>query len=189
MVPKATPVHLGVVDNIPFTREEQIDVNAQGGKQSHVDQAFHRLDPVAMLTLIEVLGYGDKKYNEESCAIGDENWRKLNHLDHINHAGIHLFKYLRELQFGPQPNDPEATQHLGHAFCRIMFALGSAQGARKNIVQARDALTGKFFEVDLDDVSMVERVDDTRARLFLTSISRSIEVMGSQEYWLSRKNP
>lgn len=104
---------------------DKIDVNAQGGKQSHVDGAAHRLDPRAMLSLVGVLGFGDKKYNEEMCPIGDENWRKLHHYDHINHALVHMFKYMLELQYGPAPDDDEAGEHLDHALCRLMFAVGS----------------------------------------------------------------
>lgn len=105
--------------------QERIDVNAQGGKQSHLDMAAHRLDPRAMLSLVGVLGFGDKKYNEEMCPIGDENWRKLHHYDHINHALVHMFKYMLELQYGPAPDDDEAGEHLDHALCRLMFAVGS----------------------------------------------------------------
>jgi len=95
------------------------------GKQSAITTCFWRLDPDAMLALGAVLAFGEREYKYEHEPLGKENWRLLAHRDHVDHAMEHLVRYLKETKDGPQPNDEDAGTHLEHAFCRIMFALGS----------------------------------------------------------------
>lgn len=104
-----------------FITEEMV-INAQGGKQHKIPRAFHRLDPSAMLWLGEILELGDSTYNKDGCAIGEENWRSIPQLDHINHALNHIFEWMYECQFGIDRTKPDAGEHLKHALCRIMFA-------------------------------------------------------------------
>lgn len=82
-------------------------VNEKGGKQSALDYRFDLIDPKTMFVLAGILSDGAKKY-------GEWNWKKLSKEDNINHALSHLFAAL--------DNDPQ-DDHLGHAFCRVMFAL------------------------------------------------------------------
>lgn len=82
--------------------------NTQGGKQSDTPYAFTELDPHAMFVLTEILYTGREKY-------GKNNWRLISVEDHINHALVHINAYMA----GDNQDD-----HLGHAFCRLMFAIG-----------------------------------------------------------------
>lgn len=83
-------------------------VNDAGGKQSAVNFRFDLMDPTAMFSLGRILAEGERKY-------GVDNWRKISQRDHINHALIHIYAYLA--------GDTQ-DEHLEHAFCRLMFALG-----------------------------------------------------------------
>lgn len=90
-------------------------VNEHGGKQSKVEYAFDQLDPLAMFQLAGIIQKGAEKY-------GRDNWKKITTEEHLNHALQHIFAHLA----GDKQDD-----HLGHAFCRLMFA----------IVVDRDGLT------------------------------------------------
>lgn len=84
-------------------------INDKGGKQSELTLRFDLLDTKAMFQLASILHQGAQKY-------GDNNWRNIPAQDHINHALVHIFAYLQ--------HDTQ-DDHLGHAFCRLMFALGT----------------------------------------------------------------
>lgn len=84
-------------------------VNAKGGKQSQVLYRFDKLDTKAMFDLTRVLHEGAVKYGE------DENWRLIETESHLNHALIHIFAFMA----GDKQDD-----HLSHAMCRLMFAIG-----------------------------------------------------------------
>lgn len=129
-----------VLNALSYTSYEQYQANKKNvkgftlksaeqeqGKQSAITTCFWRLDPDAMLALGRVLAFGEEKYQYQNVALGRENWRLLAHRDHVDHALEHLVRYLKEIKDGEQPNDEDAGQHLEHAFCRIMFALGSKQ--------------------------------------------------------------
>lgn len=88
-------------------KDAPMAVNAAGGKQSHLPYAFHLVDPVTMFVLARILAEGSAKY-------GEWNWRRISVNDNLNHALSHIFAYLS----GDVQDD-----HLGHAFCRLMFAL------------------------------------------------------------------
>jgi len=96
----------GVDVNTPIVDAEV----GKEGKQSPTHYRFDLLDPDAMFVLTEILSTGEKKY-------GNDNWRKISTPNHINKALIHLFAWLG----GNRQDD-----HLGHAFCRLMFALAVA---------------------------------------------------------------
>ncbi len=86
----------------------EIATNEKGGKQSKSPYGFHLMDARAMFKLAEVLAYGASKYERD-------NWRKITTGDHLNHALQHIFGYMA----GDTQDD-----HLGHAFCRLMMAIG-----------------------------------------------------------------
>jgi len=90
-------------------KDAPIITNKSGGKQSAVNYRFDLIDTDAIFELTKILSEGANKY-------GEWNWKKINRQDHINHALIHLYAYMA----GDTQDD-----HLGHAFCRIMFALGT----------------------------------------------------------------
>ena len=84
--------------------------NAQGGRQSHKRWRFDLLDAPALFVLGRILDYGATKY-------GAENWRLIPVESHLNAVLMHAFAYLA----GDRSDD-----HLGHCFCRAMFALAVA---------------------------------------------------------------
>lgn len=91
-------------------------VNDSGGKQSQLDYRFDLIDGMAMFRLAGILDYGAKKY-------GEDNWRNISTMDHINKAIAHLYAYRLSLQGRLSAEDED--DHLGHAFCRVMFACGT----------------------------------------------------------------
>lgn len=91
--------------------------NEQGGKQSDLHFRFDLFDPPAMFQLGEILYHGANKY-------GVNNWKKIPRNDHINHALVHIYAYLD----GNLQDD-----HLGHAFCRLMFAIGTTDKEKEVI--------------------------------------------------------
>lgn len=88
-------------------KDAPLDVNEHGGKQSKMEYDFTQLDPRAMFQLAGILKYGSDKY-------GRDNWKRITPEEHLNHALQHIFAYLA----GDKQDD-----HLGHAFCRLMFAI------------------------------------------------------------------
>lgn len=94
-----------------------ISTNEQGGSQSQLNVRFDLIDAKAMFRLAAILDYGAKKYTPN-------NWRLIPIDDHLNHALTHIFGYLA----GDTQDD-----HLGHAFCRLMFALGVTKDGDSNV--------------------------------------------------------
>ena len=85
--------------------------NDRGASQSHIPYRCDLLDAKAILDLAELLGQGAEKY-------GEEEWRKIDTPDHLNHAMTHILAY----QAGDNQDD-----HLLHAFCRLMMAVAIEQ--------------------------------------------------------------
>jgi hypothetical protein len=81
-------------------------VNAAGGKQSQTAGRFDLLDAPAMFQIAGILDAGAAKY-------GEDNWRLIPTRPHLNAALAHIYAWLA----GDRQDD-----HLGHAFCRLMFA-------------------------------------------------------------------
>lgn len=86
-------------------------VNEAGGRQSKLDYRFDLMDSGAMFELAAVLSHGAEEY-------GIDNWRKIPSRDHINHAITHLYAHLA--------GDTQ-DEHLSHAFCRLMMAIGTKE--------------------------------------------------------------
>lgn len=108
-VEEVLPVIGGLGPDAPIVENEQ------GGKQSFVPYRFDKLDFGAMFQLAAVLHSGVERYGE------DENWRKITKEGHLNHALTHIFAEL---------NGDTQDDHLSHAFCRLMFAIGVSNDAR-----------------------------------------------------------
>lgn len=87
-------------------------INEQGGSQSLLPYRFDLIDPQAIFALAEVLYQGAERH-------GEDNWRKIPINDHLNHALAHIYAYMA----GDEQDD-----HLGHAFCRMMFAVALERG-------------------------------------------------------------
>jgi hypothetical protein len=99
--PKVAKVVLGAGKDAPMT------VNENGGKQSQLDYDFPSIDPLVLLRLASIASEGSKKY-------GRWNWRRISLEENLNHALVHIFAHTA----GDRQDD-----HLGHAFCRLAFAL------------------------------------------------------------------
>jgi len=97
-----------VRDTIPgMGKDAPKIVNDQGGSQSHLPYRFDLIDPKAIFALAGVLYQGAERH-------GEDNWRKIPVRDHLNHALAHIYAYMA----GDEQDD-----HLGHALCRMMFAV------------------------------------------------------------------
>jgi 5'(3')-deoxyribonucleotidase len=81
-------------------------VNEKGGKQAEIRYAPSLADPLVMLNLFGILYKGSIDY-------GKWNWRRIELTDQLDHAFTHMYAWLA----GDRSDD-----HLGHAFCRLMFA-------------------------------------------------------------------
>lgn len=82
-------------------------VNELGGMQSLLNYRFDLIDPLPLFRLASIVSEGAEKY-------GEWNWRRISLRDNLNHALAHIFAHLA----GDCQDD-----HLGHAFCRLYFAL------------------------------------------------------------------
>ena len=81
--------------------------NEKGGKQSRLDYRFDLIDARVMFELAKVMHEGAKKYEKD-------NWRKISVDDHLNHALSHVWAH--------KAGDKQ-SEHLSHAFTRLMMAL------------------------------------------------------------------
>jgi len=95
-------------EGINGVADEEIVTNEANGKQSRLDYRFDLIDTKAIFRLANVLHTGEQRY-------GKDNWRKIDTDSHLNHATSHIYAYLA----GDKQDD-----HLSHAFCRLMMALG-----------------------------------------------------------------
>jgi hypothetical protein len=98
-------------------KDAEIEINTNGGKQSKLSASFVLLDAKAMFRLGKILKEGAQKYERD-------NWRKIDTESHIDHALNHIFAYLA----GDKQDD-----HLGHAFCRLMFACATEEKENENM--------------------------------------------------------
>jgi len=80
--------------------------NKKGGKQSSSPYRMDLIDPDVLLDLASIVRDGAEKY-------GEWNWRNLSVEENLNHAMIHVLAWLA---------GDRQDNHLGHAFCRLMFA-------------------------------------------------------------------
>jgi hypothetical protein len=62
--------------------------------------------------MAKVLSEGAEKY-------GEQNWRKIDIPDHLNHLLMHTYAYLA---------GDTTDEHLSHILCRATFALGVSLG-------------------------------------------------------------
>ena len=95
-------------------------VNERGGGQSKVLYRFDLLDPRAMFEMTKVLSEGAEKY-------GADNWRLIDISDHLNHLIIHAYAYMA---------GDRQDEHLSHALCRAMFALGVSMQTEDDLERA-----------------------------------------------------
>lgn len=102
-----------------LSKSEPIVTNEHGGKQSELPYRFDLFQGIAakaLFILAGVLSYGAKKY-------GDNNWHKISPKEHLNHALVHAFAWLR----GDKQDD-----HAGHFLCRAFMFVAALQDSRWN---------------------------------------------------------
>ena len=87
-----------------------IVTNEQGGKQAHVSARMDLIPPENLLLLGECLSYGAETY-------GERNWHKITLEENLNHAMIHILKWLAGNREEP---------HLVNTLARVNFALWHA---------------------------------------------------------------
>lgn len=108
--------------------------NEAGVRQAALDYRFDLVDPRAMFALAAVLKRGAEKY-------GVDNWRGLTTGDHLNHALVHVYAYMA----GDTQDD-----HLSHAFCRLMMAVGTEQAGSVDRVAVDAAARVAYATAKLD---------------------------------------
>lgn len=82
-------------------------VNESGGRQSHVSARMDLIPPLNQLLLGECLGFGANKY-------GENNWHLISQQENLNHALVHILKWL---------DGDRSEPHLVNALARVNFAL------------------------------------------------------------------
>ena len=97
-----------------YDTETEVVENERGGKQSKLEMRFDLIDTNATFRLARVLHKGCIRYQAD-------NWRKLTVEDNLNRALYHLMAYKEKRRKGTHL---EGEDDLGHAFCRVMFAIG-----------------------------------------------------------------
>lgn len=90
--------------------DEPVETLANGSKQSSLPYRFDLLDGKAMFRLAAVRYYGT-----DVRGYTPDNWKGIDARSHVNHALGHLFAWL---------DGDEQDDHLAHALCRLMFAVG-----------------------------------------------------------------
>lgn len=91
-------------------KDGDLYVNEYGGRQSYVSCRLDLIPPENLLLLGQCLGFGAKKY-------GEWNWRQIPSQENLNHALVHIVKWLSGDRDEP---------HLVNAVARLNFALWHA---------------------------------------------------------------
>lgn len=104
-----------------FDYHAPIETNDKGGMQSKLEVDFSLLDIPAMFRLGQVLTKGKIRYERD-------NWRKIDVESHLNHAIQHIMAFIHDKRV-PPTNLVE--DHLGHAFTRLMMAIGVEEDEKR----------------------------------------------------------
>lgn len=95
-----------------------------GGKHTKLAERYDLVAVDAERLKAQILAEGAVRYNDPDGS----NWRKIPIRHHLNHALAHIYEYL-------DGNRDEA--HLGHAYCRLMFAVALELASCKNFLDTR----------------------------------------------------
>ena len=87
----------------------EIKANANGGLQHHRPYRCQAIPPRALMAVghVRYVGHDELGYD-------DENYKKIDKLDHIGRALSHIYSYLA---------GDTSNEHLSHSACRILMAL------------------------------------------------------------------
>lgn len=111
-------------------------VNERGGGQSDIGIRLDLVDTKSLFSMAKVLAEGAEKY-------GENNWRKIDIVDHLNHLIMHAYAYL---------DGDTSDDHLSHIMCRAMFAQGVALGGLKT---SEKVVTKDYVDGIIKDSNMV----------------------------------
>lgn len=100
-------------------KDGDIYVNEHGGRQSYVSCRMDLIPPENLLLLGQCLSFGAKKY-------GENNWRQITEQENINHALVHLVKWL---------SGDREEPHLVNTLARVNFALWHAIQSKEQALQ------------------------------------------------------
>lgn len=115
---------------------EEIHTNPAGGKQSKLYRAYHLIDPYALEILAAVHHRGSIKY-------APDNWRKIDTEEHLNHCLHHItqaMKWTLGKRLGSVCK-AEPEDHLGHALCRLTFAVAMEAQNNGNYIHPEHSST------------------------------------------------
>jgi len=88
-----------------------------GAKRSSLGLPYHLICPNSLRRLAKILDHGAREY-------GERNWEKgMPMEDVLNHAIDHILTAIEEWNLGPDAWNEAGEDHLGHAFCNLMFAM------------------------------------------------------------------
>lgn len=96
--------------SMPTPKDGDLYVNEHGGRQSYVSARLDLIPPENLLLLGQCLGFGAKKY-------GEGNWHQIPQNENLNHALVHIVKWL---------NGDRSEPHLVNVLARVNFALWHA---------------------------------------------------------------
>ncbi len=100
--------------------------DSKGAINTKLDEAFELLDTSALMRASRVLARSAKKR-------GAQNWRNTDNIeDYVGRAIRHLYLYLEQRRTGVVL---EEGDHLANALCRVTFAIGLEEDAKRNAVQ------------------------------------------------------
>lgn len=87
------------------------------GKQTNIKFTLNDYSILGLIRVGKVEAEGRLKY-------GADNWQKVSRQDDIDHAIHHLLLDARQRRGLPLPDGEQDTDHLAHAVCRLMMAIG-----------------------------------------------------------------
>ena len=119
-------------------KEAPTTVNERGGAQSKTNYRTDLLDALAFFSITKVLEEGARKYDHVG---GFENWRNIPVNEHLNHLIIHVYAYLA---------GDTSDEHLSHAACRAIFALGVDLQTEEYIEKRQNIMGGSAYVMDRD---------------------------------------
>jgi len=100
-----------------MTSKKRYDIEeTNGGRHTKLGMRYDLVAPEAERIKAQILHEGAIKHKDPA----GHNWRRIPIHLHLNHALAHIYDYLRHDQ---------TEDHLGHAYCRLMFAVAIAQSA------------------------------------------------------------